>query len=51
MVAVLGKNAVELIPMLRALADGSAQLGDAMDESTVQALAAVKDKLAELMKP
>ena len=48
MVGVLGKSSLELVPTLRALADGSAELGDAMDEGVIQKLAAVSDGMKAL---
>lgn len=48
MVGVLGKSSLELVPTLRALADGSAEFGEAMDEGTIQKLAAVSDGLKAL---
>ena len=38
MVAILGRNGLELAPMLRSVADGSQELGQAMNEGTISSL-------------
>lgn len=45
MVAALGRSSLELIPTLRAVADGSAELGDVISSQTIARLGAASDTL------
>lgn len=42
-VAVLGRSALELVPMLEAVADGSAKMGAAMSDAAIKGLAQASD--------
>lgn len=48
MVAILGKSSLELVPALRAVANGSAELWDTMSDSEIKALASLNDRLKEI---
>jgi hypothetical protein len=48
MVAVLGRNALELVPTLETVADGSTSFGSIMSAGMVQVLGEASDKIKEL---
>lgn len=48
LVSVMGKSALELIPTLQAVADGTAEFGAVMDEATIETLGEASDRIKRI---